>query len=437
MAPSRSARLRHSSAALFSRAFGLAGRSPVTGSGVAAAALAAIALAAGRHLQDFVLATAGAGGLALFVLSGLAALAQGLLARRHAAKGKEALAPLRAVEGRPAETGRRWPDAWVPLAAPIRIAWRVPPGEARLRRVPGGLAETVVFRDRALVTEAVRELVAEDVLGFWRIRFRARDDVRVRVLPDPGRLSAAELVACLASADLMPYPFGRPTGDRVDSRTYTRSDPARFILWKVYARTRELMVRVPEPARSPERAPLIFLAAGREDAPAAALVLLLLEGGLLGPGARFAADGSPDPSRDPEAVRDAIARSSSFRERGGRDLSTALGHPSLSPEDPVVIVGPAADEAWMAEVAGTVAADPSRFVVLAAADAHPPARTPAGWRRILFRPPPEGGRPVPALARKLGILTEAGARVLLADRAGGRIVPVAPGPAAANRRRAG
>ena len=42
-------------------------------------------------------------------------------------------------------------------------------------------------------------------------------------------------------------------GDRIELRRYVPGDSARFIHWKVFGRTRKLMVRVPERALSRAR----------------------------------------------------------------------------------------------------------------------------------------------------------------------------------------
>jgi uncharacterized protein (DUF58 family) len=253
----------------------------------------------------------------------------------------------------------------------------------------------------------------------------------VRVLPAVGRLEVAALESCLASGDLMPYPYGPAAGDRVDARPYTPSDPARMILWKVYARSRELLVRTPEPARSPEPAPLVYLVAGPDDGAAAAAARVLCEGRLLREGARFAADGTPEPVSDPVAALDAIALSASFRDRGGEHLAAAVDAGSGQGLDGVVLICPARPGRWQRAVQQTLARLPDRFLIIAAGDAGSPLPARPLWQRAMVLPPePEG----PSFAEMIAWTsrwTRWGARAVVVDRRSGRIETLSGAPSAA------
>ena len=394
---------------------------PIRPAGLLLLAAAAAAFWYGRERIDLVVTIAALWGLALLVATGAAAALSLALARRDVRRASGAGTPrLEAVERRPVVSGLALPVRVVPLAATPHLTWLSPPAVA----APAGRAalhtEQVTFRDRALAEEIVRELRGEDVLGLWRFTARVSQPRAVRVLPDPGRLSAAELATSLASGDLLSWPYGPPRGDLVDFRTYTRSDPARLILWKVYARSRQLMVRTHEPAHAPEGRPLLYLVAGASDDAAAAAARVILESGLFGEDLPFACDGAPAPVRDLQRALDLVAASVRHRARGGADLAAALALGAAEPGSPVLIVVPAWGVDWLARVLPLVAVDPSRYAIVAAADAGLATPSSGLLARALLR----GDHQPPAfdaLVRGLAPLASTGARLVLADRVSGRL----------------
>ena len=99
-------------------------------------------------------------------------------------------------------------------------------------------------------------------------------------------------------------------GDRVELRRYVPGDSARFIHWKVFGRTRKLMVRVPERALSRARRTVAYLVAGAHDEAAAAAARAAIEEEALGTDWQFAADGSPEATSDrSEAIHKVMASS--------------------------------------------------------------------------------------------------------------------------------
>ncbi|MCU0222854.1 MAG: DUF58 domain-containing protein [Acidobacteria bacterium] len=394
---------------------------PIRPAGLFLLAAAGGALWYGRGRIDLVVTIAALWGLALLAASGAAAALSLALARRDLRRaGAGGGARLEGVVGRPVATGLVLPVRVVPLAATPRLRWLSP--VADVSPAPGApqWSEQVTFPDRALAEAIVRELGAEDLLGLWRFAARMTQPRSVRALPDPGRLAAAELAASLACGDLLAWPTGPPRGDLVDFRTYTRSDPARLILWKVYARSRQLMVRAPEPARAPEGRPLLYLVAGEQDDAAAAAARVVLESGLFGDDLPFACDGAPVPVCELPRALDLLAASSAHRGRGGADLAAALALGAAEPGSPVLLAVPADAGAWLPRVLASVATDPSRFAIVAAADIGPDAERPALLERALLRGEP-ARPPFDALARGLAPLVTSGARLVLADRVSGRL----------------
>ena len=258
--------------------------------------------------MDVVLTLAGLFWIALAAVTGLLTCGAALVFQREA---RTAAAPrghsLQTTEGTATLTGFSVHRVPVPLVARPEVRWVWPEATARFERDGRCWRERIVPRSRCRVPHLHREFTQEDLLGLWRVRGSLIDPCPALVLPDPGRLTASDLAACLSSGDLVSHPWGPARGDLIDSRPYTRSDPARLILWKVYARTRELVVRAPEQARSPDQQPLVYLVAGPADDAAAAVVRVLIESGLLGEGARFAADGHPVPTTESDEALDLVA----------------------------------------------------------------------------------------------------------------------------------
>lgn len=417
------------------RLFGWVRAAPIRPAGLFLLAVAAAAFRYGRERIDLVVTIAALWGFALLVATGAAAALSLALARRDLQRaGGAGRPPLEAVEKWPVASGLVLPVRALPLAATPHLAWIAPAADVAPATRSSLRAEQVTFRDRTLADEIVRELRGEDLLGLWRFTVRVPQPRAVRTLPDPGRLPAAELATSLSSGDLLSWPSGPPRGDFVDFRTYTRSDPARLILWKVYARSRQLMVRAQEPAHAPEGCPLLYLVAGENDGAAAAAARVILESGLFGEDLPFACDGAPAPVRDLRRALDLLAASARHRARGGSDLASALALGAAEPGSPVLLVVPARTGDWTARVLPHVAADPSRYTIVAAADAGPPARPTRLLERALLR---DERRPpaFEALARGLAPFAATGARVLLADRVSGRLTVLAgagaSGPATA------
>ncbi len=416
-----------------SLARGIAAVWPLTPSGAAVGLAALWALTEGRRRLDLVLSLAGAWGLVLVGLCGLLAGVSGFgtwLRLRHATSGPAG--SLAGAAGERLASGLEIRPLRLPLVDEPTRRWIAPPAAAASPasgepREP----EVVIPEARDLADEIVRELRVGDVLGLWSFRLVARQDREVVVHPARGRLLEAELAACLAPGDAVAHPFGRPVGDRVDSRPYVRSDPARLILWKAYARSRELLVRTPEPARAPDARPLVFLATGPDDEAAAAAARLVWQTGLAGRGARLACDGFPAPTEDLDAGLRAIAASSRHRARSGRDLAVALASREIAPDDPVLVVLPAVAEETIGHVLHVLGtAGGVRFSVLGALDTPPRRAAEPAWRRLLLRARPEDRADGPRLAdaeASLAPLAGAGARVVLADRRTGAVRVVAGG----------
>src|SRR5690606_22954252 len=170
-------------------------------------------------------------------------------------------------------------------------------------------------------------------------------------------------------------------------------DPARFIHWKTYGRTRKLMVRVQERALSPAHRVAAFLIAGEGDEASAAAARMAIETGGLGVDYRFGADGHPAPQTSRRGALDAVVRSASHRGASARSLAAFVD--SVEREGPasLLLSGPPTPGEWTRLVADVARHRPGRARALIAVDGLEPLAPPrvAVARRLLLRPPPRAG----------------------------------------------
>ncbi len=375
-----------------------------------------------RQHMDLVLWVAGVSGLGLCGLSWLAVGVVGLVLRlRWGRSAATRAATGRGEEGQAFATGAllpRWPP--LPLLQ-VNVLWRRPAGaELRLEPAPQGQREWALLRRRGSFAGLEREVIVADLLGLAKVSWRGSDPAGLLVLP---RSLKAPLPSLLEtrSGEGLPYPQGKPEGDRIDLRAYQEGDPLRYVLWKVYARSRKLMVRSPERAVLPARRTLAFLVVSPDDGVAAALLRQALERGGLGDRWVFGADGLPGPVAEVAGALQALAASGN-RERGepgGLDRFLAQ-IPGLDQDQLLIFAGPSVGPR-VAELAQTSRArGVSATLVLGLEALSWEASPEPRWLR-LFLAPAADPAPDPEFLR--GLLAQAGAAGLAAtyvDAASGR-----------------
>ncbi len=212
-------------------------------------------------------------------------------------------------------TGLKLPRrAWFPLLE-VSWTWEAPAGfEITTSQVESELWENIETHRRASEQEIVRRFVVEDSFGLARVILRKKEARSLRVLPYTGNLDRAPILRSLAAGEDLAHPSGVPLGDRVDMRRYVPGDPLRLALWKVYARTRQLMVRTQERAIAPAVRVVAYLISAVGDEPAAAAARVAIDGGHLGGDWLFGADGADRPTSDPSTAIDLIVRSRNVRD---------------------------------------------------------------------------------------------------------------------------
>lgn len=396
---------------------------PPTAAGLVVAVGSFVALRNfGLAKEDLLLLVIGAMGLLVFALSNALVL---LVAVRVAfsARRRPAGDPVELACGLPFRTGLRVADPWLPFVD-ITWTWLDPPATVELSAEGLGRSERVTLHQRGEWLAIRRRFVVSDAFGLARLAFQATEARPLRVLPSTGELTSVPLSQALGQGEDLSDPLGAARGDLFDLRPYAPGDPIRHVLWKVYARTRALVVRVPERALAPLPQTVAFLVGG-DEAPAGA-ARVAIEGGLFGGEFRFAADGLPGAVDQPDAALDVVVRSgvtaSAYGEGLGPFLQASRGMRRamvFTPARP----GPWLDSAVAACAQWANGEGVVDFVVCT--DGVDRSAGPGRLGRALFSAAEAAPGPKAVTAKELDTVVKtlgrAGARVIVVDRTTGAV----------------
>ena len=265
--------------------------------------------------------------------------------------------------------------------------WLEPAATVRVVRREGRDQEEVTMLRRGVYRQVVRDFVVSDLLGLARLRFRRTQVGEFTVIPGVGRLHQTPLLVRWSSGDEVSDPRGDPSGDRIDMRQYTRGDSPRTIMWKVFARTRRLMVRVPERALAPRPKVCVYLVTGPRDEAAAAVCRVLLEGELLGPEWRFGCDGAPGQDHQKQPAMDRVCRSADSRQPQPEQLLNYLEKAQQDGYSQGVIVLPLDLAGQDEALRNTLMHSRVPVQLCLAIDGQPDSKLP-GWRKWWQRAQP-------------------------------------------------
>jgi hypothetical protein len=397
---------------------------PLTPLGLAVGLLAGFTVRHyGREELDLVLLVASLFALALlglaFVMVVVAAI---VLKLRHR--------PRALAEGRELETGRFLPTGYRPLRLPflpiveVRHGWLTPSGvKVRTTRHAGRTIEEAFATSRGEHEGVLRRVVVRDVFGLAEVALRIPEATPTRVLPHRGALARMPILSSLARGEEHPHPMGLEDGDRVDLRRYAPGDPARFIHWKIFGRTRRLVVRVPERALAPAHRTAAYFVAGEDDEASAAAARAAIETGALGDDFRFGADGSPHPTALPSEAVKAVIRSAHHLGESAKGLEGFLA--MVTREGPVslLVFAPPRGGAWVARVADVARKRRMPVRVVVGVDGLAGgAPKPSLFARLVFRDPAPAGTSRPELERLKRELAAARIEAWVVDRVTGRVL---------------
>ncbi|MEZ4322229.1 MAG: hypothetical protein R3F61_32450 [Myxococcota bacterium] len=334
----------------------------------------------GMWHEDRVLLVAGVAGLFLLAVCLLLTAISALWTLFAARTSPDA--PLELRVGSPGRTGfvLRSP-LWLPLAD---VRWTLEAPDVELKVVAQGraLIEQWTPRRRGRPERVVRWFTAGDAFGLTSVRFPIETTRPHRFVPDEGALRQVQVVRGLASGDQFAHPEGRPEGDLMDIRAYGDGDPIRYVLWKVFAKSRQLVVRSPERALSPVRRTAAYLVAGEGDQAAAGTAKTAFECGALGDEWRFGADGCPEVASERRGALEVVMRSA---DGDPAAAGAGLGPFVAGADNPrrVVVFAPAQPGPWVASLLAV--ARTTKLEVILCADRIVP--TPGlGLSKVLLTP---------------------------------------------------
>jgi hypothetical protein len=283
--------------------------------------------------------------------------------------------------------------------------------------------ERVVAGRRGSWSGIRRLITLSDAFGLCAITFPYEQLRDLRLVPAKGRLDRVHVVQGLSGGDAIPQVEGSPVGDPLDLRAYAAGDPIRYVLWKVYGRSRQLVVRTPERALAPTRRTVAYLVAGSGDEPAAGAARVAVQGAL-GQSWTFGADGSEGPASSSADAMERIIRSAEVpMGEGARGLAAFFASTGPDYRRAVLFVPPRPGP-WLEGVKAAMGGGgipPQLDFVICTDGIAAPAKTPL----LAPLPTPDPTRPLCTAPQDLRkVLTELGkcsSTILVVDRRTGEL----------------
>ncbi len=370
---------------------------------------------------DYLLLPASLVGLGLLALcmvcTLLAALALRISLRKAAAEMPDQLETTHAVR-----TGFRFSRLSIWPLVEVRMAWEEPHAiDVKLEIAGRWFEETITARERGRYARVVRRFAVEDIFGLTGFAFRKTYDKAIRIVP-ARCAQGPEVIVGHASGDAFSHPLGKAEGDLIEMRRYGHGDPMRHVLWKTFARTRRLLVRMPERAVSPMPTTSAFLVAGASDEAAAAAARLYVETGLLGDDFVFAADGAATPTNKPAEAVDQIVDSIRERDNGGGSLESFRRGVEPVRLGRCIVFAPPSDGAWCERVAAFSRGLPSPATVIIGVEGDASAPAKRGLARFLVRQKKTALHVHPDLAAVRAKLEGSGMQVKVLHRETGQVL---------------
>lgn len=408
---------------------------PLTGAGLLVCVGCGVALVHyGFGRIDLVLLAVGAIGLGLtslmLLFTCLGAALTWRWVRRASAKAPREV--LRLECGYPASTGFSVPSLWYLPFVHVEWRWREPEASVRLVRRGRRLHEEIRPRRRGAAGGIARALTVGDIFGLSRISFAARQRRSVQFLPWTGALKQMHVVRGMSGGEDLTHPEGPAEGDRYDLRRYVPGDPVRFVLWKVFAKSRDLVVRTPEQAIAPVRQTVAYLVGSHDDEAAAGACRVAVDAGALGAQWKLGADGCSEVAESRSAALDVLIRSAAVtEEQGGAGLASFLERADGGAVGRAVVFVPGTPGPWLDRVvaaARTIKSGVARVEFVVGTDGIHRGVRPGLWSRLwLGRRRLGGEAPVAEgtdhedVSTVVRALSGARLNVVVVDRPNGRV----------------
>lgn len=338
-------------------------------------------------------------------------------------RGSHGITDLELESGVRAATGFFFPRfvAWPMIQ--VRLQWAEPADVAvTIERAGASFQEVITPLRRGTYGQVTRRFVIADIFGLARFGIHRSDGQRVNIAPGRAHATGSTLLS-FAGGDGLSHPSGPATGDMLDMRRYAYGDPLRHLLWKAFARSRQLLVRTPERAIRSTQSAIAYLVAGRDDEATAGVARLFVENRLLGDDFVFTADGSEKPASDAREALYQIIKSVRWIAQGAAGLARFLERERDRGGRRLVLFVPPTTGPWLARVEKLTPLVAGATVVIAVDDDLRGDQR-SLLRRLLFAPahrPSRVRRTLPQVVRRI---TRCGCRVQVVHRSTGELVPV-------------
>jgi hypothetical protein len=291
----------------------------------------------------------------------------------------------------------------------------------RFHRVGMRMKEFVTAHRRGVYDHVTRRFHIGDLFGLSSVTFEKRSEKTFRVLPAMGR-GQMSLAMRMISGEGISHPEGEPVGDRVEMRRYAPGDPLRLVLWKTYARTRNLLVRTEERAIAPNPSTVGYLVAGTQDEPAASTARLFVEQDLLGEDYVFGADGSNFNADTRNEALKQIVESVEHQDNGGVGLSGFMRRQDHRRLGQCVIFAPGTKGPWLQHVIQLAGTLPRRPKVVLGIDGALEPKKKTRLRRMFTQSQVQGEADLTSLPELYDILSKHGCEVSVLHRTTGKIL---------------
>ncbi len=245
--------------------------------------------------------------------------------------------------------------------------------------------EEIIPLRRCKTDKLVRLFTVRDVLGFCRFSWRHTQTGELLALPQTSSIKTLPLLRSLTAEDGIPNPSGDPTGDRMEIRPYVPGDSVRNIMWKVYARNRQLNVRLPEKSVFHSNRTIAYLLSSDNDEAAAAVARIAVESGALGDDWAFGADGSDEPCSNIEDSLHTIARSRAIDTPHPYGLDNFLQRQASLGTSHCIIFAAAQGGPWVQQVRASVNRFNGHFSVVLATDGVVDEKPDSFWKQLIYQ----------------------------------------------------
>jgi len=396
---------------------------PVTRLGLVVVAAATLCLMHyGLKELDLVLLVVGGAFLALTVLGLVAVTLTSLILSRSLAGRPPGTQTIDVECGHPHRTGFSIGAVhYIPFVS-VSWSWVSPQGRVQTVVERGRVIEEVTGLRRGIVSGVTRRFVVRDAFGLSEVAWTGNDEQPLRFTPSVGALENIEVLRGMSVGEDLPHPEAAAQGGPFDMRHYTPGDPIRFVLWKVFAKSRDLIVRTPERALAPAQQTSAYLVTGQADEAAAGAARMAVAAGALGTGWTLGADGCGNAASTANRALDVLTHSASTpTARGGADLAKFITDQTDTASSRIVIFIPGRTGPWLERASAAVRAYGSRVEFVVCVDGI--ARRPASRLGAVFgRADPNAETPgVPLNEIQSVVNALAGVKLTVVDRRTGQI----------------